>query len=314
MSGVSVGLGVFDGVHLGHRQVIESAVHYGAGLMPVVLTFADHPREVLTGEPVPKLVTNEMRITLFEKLGVQTVVMVPFHELMGKTPKQFFEFLENRMKAEKLCFGFNYHFGRGGEGDAGLLADLCEAAGVQYEVIPPVKVNGVQVSSTLIREKLSEGDLKWVSLLLGRRYSFSYIVQPDKQVARTIGYPTINQQIPAGVALPKFGVYASESLIKGERWPSITNVGKRPTVHGRTVTAETHIFDFEGELYGEQIEVELTKFVREEKKFDSVEELRRQIIADMENVHSGELWLAGLRKLWYNTDEQDQENGGNSDD
>lgn len=308
----AIALGFFDGVHLGHRQVIESAVQSGAGLLPVVLTFSDHPREVLTGEEVPKLVSNEMRLSLFEALGVHTVVMLPFRELRGMTAKAFYEFLSGPMRAEKLCFGFNYRFGRGGEGDSQMLVDLCEEGGLQYEVSPRVMVNGVMVSSTLIREKLAEGDLKWVSLLLGRRYSFSYIVQPDKQVARTIGFPTINQRIPHGYALPKFGVYASHTIIKGEVWPSITNVGKRPTVHGRAVTAETHIFDYDDDLYGEEIEVQLLKFVREEKKFDSVEDLRRAIIADMENVRSGNLWIAGLRDLWYNAGKK--EDGEETDD
>lgn len=308
----AIALGFFDGVHVGHKQIIESAVYSQAGLMPVVFTFSDHPKEVLTGEEIPKLITNEMRLALFEKLGVESVVMVPFREVRNFTPTAFFTFLKEKMKAEKLCYGFNYNFGRGGAGNAKMLTDLCEEDGMQYEVSPPVMVSGVQVSSTLIRERLAEGDITWVSMLLGRKFSFKYIVQQGKQVGRQIGFPTINQRIPHGYALPKFGVYASQTIIKGETWSSITNIGIRPTVGGGAVTAETHIFEYDEELYGEEIEVELLKFVRPEQKFESIEELRRAIIADMENVRSGSLWITGMRDLWHNAGKN--EDGGNQDD
>ena len=269
-------LGFFDGVHLGHQALLRECRSLAdkLGLKAAAVTFDRHPGSLISGH-APVLINSVCdREMLLRSFGMDRVIVLPFDERMMQTPwQEFFADLLRSHGAAGLVCGDDFHFGKRGEGNARLLQEACAAAKIPCVVVPEQTVDGIRVSSTHIRKLLEAGELEAANRFLGHPHVLSGKVISGRQLGRTIGIPTANLQIPEGVIVPKFGVYATRV---GEM-PAVTNVGCRPTVSGRGVTVEPWILDFEGDLYGKEITLQFYKFLRAEKKFDSLEELRAEI-------------------------------------
>ena len=274
---LAAALGSFDGLHLGHRQVIGNTLSV-PGLRPAVITFQQNPSVSLQKKPVPLLTTNEQKLALLEEMGVEVVYLLPFDRIRDMEPEDFVEALYRVCRIRALSCGFNFRFGKNGRGDAGLLKELCREKGIELSVTPPVSVAGETVSSTRIRACLEQGDVQQAGQLLGRPFGYDFEVTHGRQLGRTWGTPTINQPFPAGYVLPRFGVYASLVEVEGQKYYGVTNIGVKPTVGSDCALSETWIPEFSGDLYGKKVPVELLDFIRPERKFDSLEQLKNEIL------------------------------------
>ena len=274
---LAAALGSFDGLHLGHRQVIGNTLS-APGLRPAVITFQQNPSVSLQKKPVPLLTTNEQKLALLEEMGVEVVYLLPFDRIRDMEPEDFVEALYRVCRVRALSCGFNFRFGKNGRGDAGLLKELCREKGIELSVTPPVSVAGETVSSTRIRACLEQGDVQQAGQLLGRPFGYDFEVTHGRQLGRTWGTPTINQPFPAGYVLPRFGVYASLVEVEGQKYYGVTNIGVKPTVGSDCALSETWIPEFSGDLYGKKVPVELLDFIRPERKFDSLDQLKNEIL------------------------------------
>lgn len=290
----SVALGVFDGMHLGHRAVIAAARNVTSPSqsvpLPTVTVFS------LTGVPKSggRLISEEQETAQAHTLGVDEWLCVPFEAVRDLTPEAFVQtVLHEALRAQVVCCGYNFRFGKGGRGDAALLRQLCEPLGIEVRVVPEVERDGGTVSSTEIRRVLAAGEMERARGLLGRPYTIQLPVCAGDHRGTAWGFPTLNQPFPEDYAVPRFGVYASLVVLEGVQHRAITNVGTHPTVGGVTVPqAETYIQDYAGDLYGKTIAVELVSFLREERCFDTVEQLRAQIAED---VQAADAVIGGCR-------------------
>lgn len=274
---LAAALGSFDGLHLGHRQVIGNTLS-APGLRPAVITFQQNPSVSLQKKPVPLLTTNEQKLALLKEMGVEVVYLLPFDRIRDMEPEDFVEALYRVCRVRALSCGFNFRFGKNGRGDAGLLKELCREKGISLSVTPPVSVAGETVSSTRIRACLEQGDVQQAGQLLGRPFGYDFEVTHGRQLGRTWGTPTINQPFPAGYVLPRFGVYASLVEVEGQKYYGVTNIGVKPTVGSDCALSETWIPEFSGDLYGKKVPVELLDFIRPERKFDSLDQLKNEIL------------------------------------
>ena len=274
---LAAALGSFDGLHLGHRQVIGNTLS-APGLRPAVITFQQNPSVSLQKKPVPLLTTNEQKLALLEEMGVEVVYLLSFDRIRDMEPEDFVEALYRVCRVRALSCGFNFRFGKNGRGDAGLLKELCREKGIELSVTPPVSVAGETVSSTRIRACLEQGDVQQAGQLLGRPFGYDFEVTHGRQLGRTWGTPTINQPFPQGYVLPRFGVYASLVEVEGQKYHGVTNIGVKPTVGSDCALSETWIPEFSGDLYGKKVPVELLDFIRPERKFDSLDQLKNEIL------------------------------------
>ncbi len=275
----AIALGLFDGLHKAHQAVIASAVD--SGLVPAVFTFTTNSSHPASKKDFVPLMSVQDRIDGIEKLGAELLLIPDFSEFSNLSAEEFVvDVLFNKMKAKILCCGFDFRFGRD-LGDVTLLKRLCEEHGARLVVIDCITENGKTVSSSAMRSALCEGDMKTYFDMCKRYFSVNSAVVHGKKLGSKMSFPTINQPIDTSVLTPRFGVYASLTHIDGEVYPSVTNVGTKPTVSkSETVLAETNIFDFDGELYDRCVKVELVSFIRPEKKFFSTDELRLAIASD----------------------------------
>ena len=287
-AGACVALGFFDGVHLGHRAVIESCVADSGGLASVVLTFLESPAKVL-GRAVPPLLSdNARKAELMEALGVDELIFADFCAVKDMPPAAFIQdILTEKLNAKQVYCGFNYRFGQNGAGDTVALEKLCGEKGISVRVKEPVFCDGEQVSSSRIRELISQGAIDRANRLLGCRYAVEGSIGSGNHIGGQLGFPTVNLSIGDGTAVPRFGVYASDVVIDGVRYRGATNIGVHPTVgENEKPLCETFLLDFGGgDLYGKRIRCELKKFIRPEMRFDSVEELTEQIRKDCRNCY-----------------------------
>ena len=285
-----VALGCFDGVHLGHADVIRNAKERAMmlGVSCTVWTFEEPPKNYFLPHSVPLITLQKEKQARIEALGVDVLVCLPFDKaIKSMTAEDFFKtILHKRLRACHLICGYNYSFGAKGLGNPALLGTLCEEYGVGLTVVPPVSVGQTPVSSSAIRLAMAEGAPEQAAAMLGRPYSLTAPVVHGQQLARKLGFPTVNQIFPAGQLIPKAGVYATRvSLPNSEEvYRGISNVGIRPTVSDHTLCCETHVFDFSGDLYGAPITVEFLSFLRPEQKFASVDAMSQQVKRDMEAV------------------------------
>ena len=280
-----VALGNFDGVHVGHRQLIESAVEKARekGLASAVFTFSNHPKSLIPGaKPVKNIVYREEKEALIEALGVDYYFNFAFtKEIMTMPPEAFVKtFLHDMMNAKEVFCGFNYHFGYKGEGDTKMLRILGAKYGFHVNEVKAVSIDGDVVSSTLIRNMIMAGEMEECSKYLGRNYDIGGEVVVGNRLGRTIGFPTSNIMIDESMVTPPNGVYITYCIYNGTKYPSITNVGIKPTIGSFKKNMETHIFNFDKELYGKQIKVEFIKKTRDEVKFRNIGELSAQIAKD----------------------------------
>ena len=282
-----IALGFFDGVHRGHaallRRTVEQARALGA--CPCALTFDDHPEAHIIGHSVPLLNSVTDRADMMRHLyGIENVIFARFdNSLMHMDWKSFIrDMLVGRFQAVHVVAGYNFHFGHKGEGNPARLRAFCAELGVGCDIVDQVEIEGIPVSSTYIRKLVAQGDMERAELFLGHPHCLSGAVGHGNRLGSKIGVPTVNLSIPEPVLHPARGVYVSHVCFDGQRRPSVTNVGVRPTVAlSGQVTVETSLLDFSGDLYGQTLWVEFHRFLRPERAFDTLEALKKQIDDDL---------------------------------
>ena len=277
-------LGFFDGVHAGHATLIEMAKRRARELelSPAVMSFDAHPDAVVFHRDIPLINSlQDRKEILCRCFGIRDVILAHFDENMMHMPWDVFveDYLVRRLRASHLVCGYDFRFGDRGIGNADLLREKCRELGLGLDVMPQVTLDGIRVSSTHIRALIEQGDMESAARFLGHPHCLSGQVVHGKALGRSIGIPTANLLIPENVLVPAFGVYASRvALPDGTQMPAVTNVGVRPTVEDTdVVTVEPWILDYDGDLYGKTIRVDFLKYLRGEKKFSSLEELRQEI-------------------------------------
>lgn len=278
-----VALGMFDGMHLGHRALIARTVDHAKKLdaSPVVFTFSNHPAEVLGGR-VRLLSTPQERTQIMKDLGIADVRMLAFtREFAALSPEKFVERMCDLWRVRAFVVGFNYSFGDHGRGTPQMLAEMGKAYGFTVDIIPPVMDDGEAVSSTRIRNALENGDVQLASRMLARPYQLTGKVIANRRIGRKIGFPTANITVDAHRVLPKPGVYMTNAVTEdGKVYRGVTNIGTNPTVGGKKTSVETHLLGFDGDLYGEVLQILFLERIRGEIRFDSLDELKRQIDSD----------------------------------
>lgn len=288
-----VALGFFDGVHLGHGALLNRARERAdeLGCLAAALTFDPHPDELVYGVKMPLINTLADRQWLMTKLYfMDEVLILKFDQEFMHMPWREFvvDFLVGKLRAVHLVCGHDYTFGYKGMGNVKRLQALCAELGVGCDVIEKVENAGGVISSTRIRKLLKEGDLETANQLLGHQHFFSGTVVHGKKLGRLLGFPTANMTLPDGMLEMAHGVYATEIVLSDRsRYMAVTNVGSRPTVNGgQDVTVESWLLDFKGDLYGRILQVEFCKYLRPEKKFDTVDELIAAIRHDGETARA----------------------------
>jgi riboflavin kinase / FMN adenylyltransferase len=285
-------LGNFDGVHLGHRQVIQPILTYpierslngnSQRIYSTVVSFSPHPVEFFSGAPIPALTPGKEKVCQLHQMGVDQLVLLPFtQELAGLSPHEFVEeILVRKINASFISVGEDFRFGRKRSGDAPMLRSIAAEFGIEVRLVSLETHSGDRISSTAIRGALRTGDLPSANRMLGRAYALTGTVVKGQQLGRTLGFPTANLELPPGKLVPRQGVYAVR--VNGEGLPvtmGVMNIGNRPTLNGLTQTIEVHLLDWSGDLYDQTITVELLEFLRSEQKFSSLADLKQQINRD----------------------------------
>ncbi len=280
-----IALGNFDGVHKGHQEIINRTVKSAeaAGLKSAVFTFSNHTRTLLEKVPTVKNINYpEEKAAIMDAMGIDYLFNIPFTpEIMNMTPEEFIdELLVEKFKIREAYCGFNYHFGNKAAGNPEILMREGLKKGFGIHVLEPFMIDDIVVSSTYIRQLIEEGRMEECAKFMGRLYSIDGEVVVGNKLGRTIGFPTSNIMIDESMASPSNGVYITYCIYNGVKYPSITNVGVKPTIGTYNKNVETHIFNFDKELYGKNIKVEFVKKTRPEMKFNGVEELSNQIKND----------------------------------
>ena len=282
MEKIVYALGFFDGVHLGHRALLEAcrSLAFQADAIPGVLTFEGSPQSLMKEGP-GLITTLQEREILFRQRGMEQVLVLPFDENLKKMPWQaFYRLLLEKYHAAGFVCGEDFRFGAGGEGTAESLQTLCQKEGLPCSIVKKVEVENQVVSSRQIRRLLEEGRMEKAIAFLGHPHLLAGKVLPGKKIGRTIGVPTANLAYsPERVKLP-YGVYACRVKVEGKFYAAVTNIGTRPTVEGENVTVEPWILDFAGDLYGKVLQLELLAFLRPEQKFPDLKTLKDQIAKD----------------------------------
>jgi riboflavin kinase/FMN adenylyltransferase len=282
----AVALGVFDGMHLAHRSILQAAVAAAreGGIEAVACTFDPHPMQVLRPERAPApIATLAERLELMAATGLDATVVLTFTPQIAQVEPEAFvkDVILARLRAREVIVGYNHTFGRGARGDPGLLQELGERLGFRARVVPPFLVDGEPVSSSAIRAALSAGDLDRANRMLGRPYAVAGEVVEGSRRGRTLGFPTANVRADRPL-LAATGVYACLVEVAGRSHPAVVNIGVRPTFGEATVVVEAHLLDFTGDLYGAGVRVAFLARLREERRFSGPEALQAQIRADLE--------------------------------
>ena len=283
-------LGTFDGVHLGHKKILNKLIQNSANkeFESLVLTFFPHPRMVLQGGSALKLLnTITEKVALIEELGIENIVIHPFDEAFSRLTAEEFvrDVLVDKFKVHKIIIGYDHRFGRNRTADINDLIGFGLEYGFEVEQISVKEINDISVSSTKIRTALQEGSMNLANSYLGYNYFISGTVVKGKQLGRTIGYPTANLQIAETFKLiPQNGVYIVQSQIQNKVVFGMMNIGTNPTVGGQQQSIEVFFLDFEADLYQKELQVSILQGIRSEKKFNSIEELKEQLHIDEQTV------------------------------
>ncbi len=297
---VAVALGNFDGIHRGHRELIDTAVREAGrkGIRSAVFTFSEHPRNVMAGRTVVRnIIYDDEKIRLLKKAGVDYLFSLPFDEKMRtQSPEAFVrELLIDRFHVSTAICGFNFSYGHKAAGTAETLQAAGREHGFDVVVIPSVAdEEGEVISSTLIRQCIMEGDIRKATALLGRSYTLRGTVIHGQKLGRAIGFPTCNITVDETMVTPANGVYITNCYIDGIRHCSITNVGNKPTVGRFEKNIETNILNFNEDVYGKIIVVEFIEQIRTEKKFSGLEELKAQIREDIRTASAFHMENSGI--------------------
>lgn len=281
----AVAIGKFDGIHLGHQKLLGRILEWKKeGFLAAVFTFDPAPEAFFGGHPMKELMTVEEKRLAFEKMGIDVLIEFPLNKETAATkPERFVtEYLASRLRAGVIIAGTDLSFGAKGLGDARLLQSMAKDLDYRVELIDKVCLDGEEISSTLIREAVSKGDMEKVTALLGMPYQISGVVAHGRKLGRTMGMPTVNLLPDEDKLLPPNGVYYSYVWAEGEHYPAISNVGCKPTVSDTQVMGlETYLYDFDRPLYDKEITVELIHFKRPEMRFENVEMLKNQMQEDL---------------------------------
>jgi len=281
-------VGSFDGIHLGHRLILDrvTTIARQSEGTPAVLTMKPHPREFFSPQHAPNLLTSDAKkAALLRDIGIRVLYMLPFDRRTADTePEEFIgRWLVGHCRAKTIVVGHDCRFGKGARGDIAMLRAMGDTFGYTIEEVPPLIVGAERVSSTLVRERVLQGDLAEVEKLLGRKYSITGVVVRGRGIGVTLGFPTANVK-PHHSAVPAQGVYIAEAIVDGKPHAAAVNIGIAPTIRHEDLTIEAHLLDFSGELPGKEIEVMFHRRVRPEKKFRNREELQDQIHRDIASV------------------------------
>jgi riboflavin kinase / FMN adenylyltransferase len=279
-------IGVFDGVHLGHRHLISKLVNLARkqDLLSGVVTFSPHPRELLSPKTrLSYLTTISEREHLLKNEGVDLVVTLSFtKELASLSAREFVNLLKKHLRMQGLVIGPDFALGKNREGNIDNLRTLGEGMGFSVTAVSPEKINGEVVSSTAIRNALAEGDMPKVTRLLGHPFTLQGKVTRGEHRGTGMGFPTANLDVSAKQAIPLEGVYASRAYIGKQTYHTMTNIGRRPTFgENRERTIESYILNYNHDLYGKEVKIEIVQRLRAEKRFDNIEELKKQIAEDV---------------------------------
>jgi riboflavin kinase/FMN adenylyltransferase len=279
-------IGVFDGLHLGHKHLISKLLDlaHKQDLLSGVVTFRQHPRELLIPKTkIPSLCSVAERERLLKNEGVDIIAALTFsRELAQLSARDFVSLLQKYLKMRGLVIGPDFVLGRNREGNTDALRSLGKEMGFSVTIVAPKKINGEVASSTAIRQALADGDMKKVTRLLGRPFSIQGKVTHGEHRGTGLGFPTTNLNVDAKMAMPPDGVYATWAYIDGRRFQSMTNIGKNPTFGDNLErTVESFILNYAGDVYNKEVKIEIIQRLREEKRFDNIEELRKQIAEDV---------------------------------
>ncbi len=281
----AISIGNFDGVHRGHAALVAELRRQADAINgpAVALTFDPHPIELLRpGQTPPQLTTAEDRSRLLHELGADHVLILrATHELLALRAAEFFaQVIQERLDARALVEGSNFGFGRGREGDVTMLARLCEAAAIHLTVVPPVILDGIEVSSSRVRSALTSGNVREAAALLGRPYRLHGLVGSGQRRGQKLGFPTANLE-QMRTLIPSDGVYAVRVPYEGQRWPAAANIGPNPTFGENARKVEVHLIGFQGDLYGRPLAIDFIERLRDTRPFKSVAELIEQLRHDI---------------------------------
>ena len=281
-----VALGKFDGVHLGHQAILEELKkekNRDKEIKTVIITFSISPEAVLSDKKLKYIMTDREKREYFEHSGIDYLIDIKLDKKFLNISAQDFvkEYLSENLGAVKVVCGKNFRFGRDRQGTTDFLGNIGIKFGFETKIVDYVTIEKKEISSTRIRTEILKGNIELANKMLGHEYSVTGIVEHGRELGRTLCFPTINIQPPDDKILPPNGVYISECVISEKNRVGVTNLGINPTVGGERIGIETNIFDYSGNLYGQEVTVRLLKFLREEKKFESIYELQEQIKKDI---------------------------------
>jgi len=283
--------GTFDGLHLGHQKILNrlQELAKSKGGETVLLTYWPHPRLVLqpNSNSLRLLSTFSEKVNLLREMGIDHLIILPFTEEFSQMSSEEFigKILVDKIQTKTLVIGYDHKFGKNREGSFEYLQAHSNLFGFEIEEISRQDVDELGVSSTKIRNALTQGDIKTATKYLGRPYEISGLIVLGQQIGRSIGFPTANIKVEDQYKLlPRDGAYAVHVQVKGIRYKAMLNIGDRPTVEGDKKTIEAHLIDFQGDLYGLELTIYFEAFLREEKKFDSLEALKNQLMLDREQA------------------------------
>ncbi|MFP3154046.1 bifunctional riboflavin kinase/FAD synthetase [Lachnospiraceae bacterium ZAX-1] len=293
-------LGKFDGLHMGHKYLIDYVLKKKKeGLKAVIFTF-DMPPKSLVGQSKQQVITtNEEKIHLFDSIGIDCVIECPFTtEIMRMEPENFIKMLVEQLNVVYLAAGKDFHFGHKRRGDYNMLLEYGKQLGFEVEVVEKKQFENRDISSTFIREEIAKGHMERANMLLGYEFFVQGVVEHGRKLGRRLGIPTLNLVPSAEKVLPPFGVYVTQTIIDKQVYDGITNVGKKPTIEiagGHPVGVETHVFDYDADAYGKEIKVNFLAYSREEKKFDSIDDLKNQMEND---IKCGKSYLKAYKRRY----------------
>lgn len=273
-----VALGTFDGLHIGHKAVLNQIL--GKGGNPIALTFNIPPK---TGDTANLLMTPEEKINALEQMGIKAVVL-DFEIIKNLTHEQFLNDITKKYDPSVIASGFNFRFGKNAAGNTSTLQNFCNEKGIECLIADAVCMGDLPVSSTRIRDAITNGETNLANQMLGRKFSYTAPVLHGDERGRILGFPTINQIYPQKLVKPKYGVYAGFTEIDGKTYKSVTDIGIRPTFETDYIISETNIIGYDGDAYGKNATVFLVDYIRGEKKFSSVDELKVSIKNDKEKA------------------------------
>lgn len=283
-------IGFFDGVHLGHRFLLNQLNMYSTqfGLESLVVSFVDSPQRILSpNSDIKLLTTSSEKLAIFSELGLQNCLMLNFDENMAAiTSYDFLKLLHDTYRVQKLVVGYDHHFGSDRLRTFDDYVQLGKKIGVEVIACQPFIAENLTVSSSKIRTFLLEGDIMKANELLGSPYTMQGVVVSGNQIGRQIGFPTANLQLDVSKLIPKGGVYAVDVMLDNVLFQGMLNIGTRPTLSGQKQTIEVHIIDFEKEIYGDTLVIRFRKRLRDERKFESINELKAQLEQDKSLINN----------------------------